>query len=271
MKQWRKGTRKNVNRHTEFVHKINSPRLPKSSDKDIVGLTYFVYQGHPNISALLDQDTCYPNNSMFMLSICVVDPPLAKQSSQGEPTAKGVTEAAVWDAWVSRSFKSSLLLSSPSPLLEVLFSLYNSCVVVFVIRSLEPALLIISCCSTKVRGQSCDTELSGSRDQPVTSPNNISTLLSRQVLRIKKSMNSELFILMYHEILRTNVHKKCMETSRQGSGGWGGGGVSTKFCTGRVRPELQPLTLLYTILIGKVSWKMISLSHTCPRTLHLFS
>ena len=31
-----------------------------------------------------------------------VDPPL-KQSSQGEPAGKGVTEAAVWDAWVRRS------------------------------------------------------------------------------------------------------------------------------------------------------------------------
>ena len=30
-----------------------------------------------------------------------LDPPL-KQSSQGEPAGKGVTEAAVWDAWVRR-------------------------------------------------------------------------------------------------------------------------------------------------------------------------
>ena len=35
----------------------------------------------------------------------IVDPPSVKQSSQGEPTAKGVTEAAVWDAWVSCFFK----------------------------------------------------------------------------------------------------------------------------------------------------------------------
>ena len=41
---------------------------------------------------------------MLILSIFVADPPLAKQASQGDPTAKGVTEAAVWDAWVSRSF-----------------------------------------------------------------------------------------------------------------------------------------------------------------------
>ena len=30
-----------------------------------------------------------------------------------------------------------------------------------------------------------------------------------------------------------------------------GGGGLTKFCTGRVRPEVQPLTLLYTILDRK--------------------
>ena len=32
----------------------------------------------------------------------------------------------------------------------------------------------------------------------------------------------------------------------------GGGGYSTKFNTGRLRPEIQPLTLLYTILAEKV-------------------
>ena len=32
----------------------------------------------------------------------------------------------------------------------------------------------------------------------------------------------------------------------------GGGGYLTKFNTGRLRPEVQPLTLLYTILAGKV-------------------
>ena len=37
-----------------------------------------------------------------------VDPPL-KQSSQGEPTGKGVTEAAVWDAWV-RGFLNFVFL-----------------------------------------------------------------------------------------------------------------------------------------------------------------
>ena len=32
----------------------------------------------------------------------------------------------------------------------------------------------------------------------------------------------------------------------------GGGGYLTKFCTGRLRPEFQPLTLSYTILAEKV-------------------
>ena len=41
-------------------------------------------------------------------------------------------------------------------------------------------------------------------------------------------------------------------------GSWGGGeGYLTKFNTGRLRPEVQPLTLLYTILAEKVP-----LSHT---------
>ena len=32
----------------------------------------------------------------------------------------------------------------------------------------------------------------------------------------------------------------------------GGGGYLTKFNTGRLRPEVQPLTLLYTILAEKL-------------------
>ena len=32
----------------------------------------------------------------------------------------------------------------------------------------------------------------------------------------------------------------------------GGGGYLTKFVTGRLRPEVQPLTLFYTILAEKV-------------------
>ena len=42
----------------------------------------------------------YVNN---LIIVFIADPPLAKQSSQGDPAVKGVTEAAVWDAWV-RSF-----------------------------------------------------------------------------------------------------------------------------------------------------------------------
>ena len=34
--------------------------------------------------------------------------------------------------------------------------------------------------------------------------------------------------------------------------GGGGGGYLTKFCMGRLRPEVQPLTLSYTILAEKV-------------------
>ena len=46
------------------------------------------------------------------------------------------------------------------------------------------------------------------------------------------------------------------------------GGYLTKFNTGRLRPEVQPLTLLYTNLAEKVPllytfcWKKVSLSHT---------
>ena len=35
-----------------------------------------------------------------MVSVFIADPPLVKQSSLGDPAVKGVTEAAVWDAWV---------------------------------------------------------------------------------------------------------------------------------------------------------------------------
>ena len=46
------------------------------------------------------------------------------------------------------------------------------------------------------------------------------------------------------------------------------GGYLTKFNTGRLRPEVQPLTLSYTILAEKLPflytfyWKKVSLSHT---------
>lgn len=74
LEQRHKLTRKNVNRQAEFLHMVNSPRfplatvwrillvtspskrhgegtLPESRDIGIVGLTYFVYQAHANISA----------------------------------------------------------------------------------------------------------------------------------------------------------------------------------------------------------------------------
>ena len=56
----------------------------------------------------------------------------------------------------------------------------------------------------------------------------------------------------------------------------GGGGDSTNFYTGRLCPEVQPLTLLYTIFHEKEPlsysfyWQMVPLSHTLFRTLHPF-
>ena len=55
------------------------------------------------------------------------------------------------------------------------------------------------------------------------------------------------------------------------------GGHPTKFYTRRLCPEVQPLTLLYTILTEKVPlsytfhWKVAPLSHTYLRTLHPYS
>ena len=40
-------------------------------------------------------------------------------------------------------------------------------------------------------------------------------------------------------------------SSSSARGGGGGGGYLTKFYTGRLRPEAQPLTLSYTILAEK--------------------
>ena len=56
----------------------------------------------------------------------------------------------------------------------------------------------------------------------------------------------------------------------------GGGGFSKNFYTGRLRPEVQPLTLLYTIFHKKVPlsysfyWKMVPFSDTMFRTLQPF-
>ena len=55
------------------------------------------------------------------------------------------------------------------------------------------------------------------------------------------------------------------------------GGYLKNFNTGRLRPELQPLTLLYTILAEKVPllytifWEKEPLSHIYVRIMHLLS
>ena len=56
------------------------------------------------------------------------------------------------------------------------------------------------------------------------------------------------------------------------------GGYSTNVYTKRLRPEVQPLTLLYTIFHEKstafvylLSWQMVPLSHTLFRTLQPFN
>ena len=60
------------------------------------------------------------------------------------------------------------------------------------------------------------------------------------------------------------------------SRGEGGGGYSTNVHTGRLRPEVQPLTLLFIIFQEKKypfripSRQLVLLSHTLFRTLHRF-
>lgn len=54
----------------------------------------------------------------------LLDPPMVKQSSQGESTGKGVTEEAVWNAWVSPShniFKSVAFISPNGSRREVCY------------------------------------------------------------------------------------------------------------------------------------------------------
>ena len=59
--------------------------------------------------------------------------------------------------------------------------------------------------------------------------------------------------------------------------GGGGGRYLPKFNTGRLRSEVQPLTLLYTILAEKVpllytiDWEKVPLSYNYFRKLHPFS
>ena len=58
--------------------------------------------------------------------------------------------------------------------------------------------------------------------------------------------------------------------------GKGGGGYSTNVHTGRLRPEVQPLTLLFIIFREKSTPvlyfldRLVLLSHTMFRTLHRF-
>ena len=42
-----------------------------------------------------------------------------------------------------------------------------------------------------------------------------------------------------------------------GKRGWGGGGGSTKFYMGRLCPEVQPLTLLYTIFYSSYNLEKV--------------
>ena len=57
-------------------------------------------------------------------------------------------------------------------------------------------------------------------------------MVSRLISFVYETIKSELMILVGNEP--------------------GGGGYLTKFYTGRLRPEVQPLTLSYTILAEKV-------------------
>ena len=48
-----------------------------------------------------------------------------------------------------------------------------------------------------------------------------------------------------------------MGTTPNREAGEGGGGGSTKFYMGRLRPEVQPLTLLYTIFHGSYNLEKV--------------
>ena len=50
----------------------------------------------------------------------------------------------------------------------------------------------------------------------------------------------------------TLLDKLTMKHNRQLVNNPGGGGYLTKFCTGRLRPKVQPLTLSYTILAENI-------------------
>ena len=61
------------------------------------------------------------------------------------------------------------------------------------------------------------------------------------------------FVRQFNGINWNSFHMLVVVINYPQEGGWGGeGGYLTKFNTERLRPEVQPLTLLYTILADKV-------------------
>ena len=59
-----------------------------------------------------------------------------------------------------------------------------------------------------------------------------------------------LLYLVFNSLLRGTSKNNAGGLGQTGRGG--GGGYLTKFNTGRLHPEVQPLTLVYTILAEKV-------------------
>ena len=87
----------------------------------------------------------------------------------------------------------------------------------------------------------------------------------KSILSKLSSCEILLCVLSDHDFIKWDV------LLRKGRGE--GGEYLTKFNTRRLRPEVQPLNLLYTILAEKVLllyifyWEKVSLSHTYFRTL----
>ena len=73
-------------------------------------------------------------------------------------------------------------------------------------------------------------------------PRHVTRLCSLLFLQSRAHQQDQLFIL------ESNLRQ--FLTPRTGA--WGGGGYLTKFYTGRLYPDVQPLTLLYTMLAEKV-------------------
>ena len=72
----------------------------------------------------------------------------------------------------------------------------------------------------------------------------------KNIATVKKCISSLTARVQSHNNAST-VPVPIFSCQRAGGGG-GGGGYLTKFCTGRLQPEVQPLTLSYTILAEKV-------------------